>query len=201
MNTIYDSYYIHQFIFKFILERGFGHGVVYKTSTKKLNEGILRAQIKSCRYRMLDQKNNKEDKKIMLPGHISGDGTPFIGTKLSAGMPELIYFDNTKNTITTTYYKDSESSVVDEIKIFEGECKEEICITFKYRFSRNPVIGDKFSSRHGQKGVLSNLWKHENMPFTESGITPDIIINPHAFPSRMTIGKLNIIFINTSNTY
>uniref|UniRef100_A0A5F5PYE1 DNA-directed RNA polymerase n=1 Tax=Equus caballus TaxID=9796 RepID=A0A5F5PYE1_HORSE len=165
-------------------ERGFAHGSVYKSEFIDLSEKIKQGD-DSLVFGV-----KPGDPRIVQK--LDDDGLPFIGAQLQYGDPYYSYLNLNTGESFVMYYKSKENCIVDNIKVCSNDTGSGkfkcICITM--RVPRNPTIGDKFASRHGQKGILSRLWPAEDMPFTESGMVPDILFNPHGFPSRMTIGML-----------
>ncbi|XP_037533679.1 DNA-directed RNA polymerase I subunit RPA2 [Nematolebias whitei] len=164
-------------------ERGFAHGSIYKTELVDLADKVRGEDCVVFGTKAGDPK---------VDGKLDSDGLPHIGSVLQYGDPFYGYINLNTGQTQVSYYKSQEACVVDNVKICSNDSGsgslKRVCITV--RVPRNPTIGDKFASRHGQKGILSRLWPAEDMPFTESGMSPDILFNPHGFPSRMTIGML-----------
>ncbi|KAG7660630.1 RPA135 [[Candida] subhashii] len=167
-------------------ERGFGYGTVYKVEKVDLSLSRRRGDPITQHFGFGEDEWPETWKE-----KLDNDGLPLIGVKVEEGDPIVAYFDETLGKTKVKTYHSSEPAYIEEVKLLgddtnaDQECQQ---ITIKYRITRAPLIGDKFSSRHGQKGVCSRKWPQIDMPFSETGIQPDVIINPHAFPSRMTIG-------------
>ncbi|KAL1406093.1 hypothetical protein Q8F55_007776 [Vanrija albida] len=168
-------------------ERGFGYGTVYKSDIFDLKDVNRSARGPPTLHFALG-RDVKEDHSWRE--FLDNDGLPRIGTRVKAGDPLCSYVDDVTGRTKVHKYKGDETAYIDEVRVLGSDSGDSELqkIHIKLRIPRSPTIGDKFSSRHGQKGVCSQKFPAIDMPFTESGMQPDVIINPHAFPSRMTIG-------------
>jgi DNA-directed RNA polymerase I subunit RPA2 len=168
-------------------ERGFGYGTVYKADIFDLKDAA-RSKKGPVTLHFGLGRDIKEDhpwREI-----VENDGLPRIGSKVKAGDVIAAYVDDVTGRTKAHKYKGDETAYIDEVRVLGSDSGDQELqkVHIKLRIPRSPIIGDKFSSRHGQKGVCSQKFPAIDMPFTESGMQPDVIINPHAFPSRMTIG-------------
>ncbi len=137
-------------------------------------------------YRLLE-----EDGVVASESPIKG-GDILIGkTSPPRFMEEYREFESTGpyRRDTSVGVRPSETGVVDTVVMTQSNEGGKM-YKIRARDMRVPEIGDKFASRHGQKGVLGILAKAEDLPYTAEGISPDVLINPHAFPSRMTVGMM-----------
>ncbi|KAJ6610421.1 DNA-directed RNA polymerase I polypeptide 2 [Mycena sp. CBHHK59/15] len=175
-------------------ERGFAYGTIYKSQIIDLKDvpGATKAATPTVHFGLGRDIHRHGDKAHHCLDFVDADGLPLIGVRLSSGDPLAAYIDDTTGRTRFVKYKGDEMAYVDEVRLLGSDAGDselqKVHVTL--RITRAPVIGDKFSSRHGQKGVCSQKWPAIDMPFSESGMQPDVIINPHAFPSRMTIGML-----------
>ncbi|KAJ1277434.1 hypothetical protein BS78_04G003500 [Paspalum vaginatum] len=151
------------------LDRGFGRCIAMKkhTITKEnygdgLSDRIAKPQRDTNGVLVMQNMQALDEDGIAAPGQIIRNHDVYVNKQIPT---------NTDRRVADTN---------DKLSIIK-------CII---RHTRRPEVGDKFSSRHGQKGVCGTIVQQEDFPFSERGICPDLIMNPHGFLSRMTIGKM-----------
>jgi DNA-directed RNA polymerase III subunit RPC2 len=178
------------------IDRGYGRCIEMRknvTSLKKYPSGVTdvlqnppAAKRRNIRYHAIDS-----------------DGVASVGARVSNGQtlvnkacppPEVAAdiksrFSEASYQERPTLFRAPAPAMVDQVLLSHNDNDHQL-IKVLMRQTRRPEIGDKFSSRHGQKGVCGLILPQEDLPFNSLGMCPDMIMNPHGFPSRMTVGKM-----------
>ncbi|QHS76302.1 DNA-directed RNA polymerase III core subunit RET1 [Saccharomyces paradoxus] len=181
------------------IDRGFG-----RCETRRKTTTVLKRYANHTQDIIGGMRVDENGEPIWQHQSLGPDGLGEVGMKVQSGQ---IYINksvptnsadapNPNNINVQTQYREApviyrgpEPSHIDQVMMSVSD-NDQALIKVLLRQNRRPELGDKFSSRHGQKGVCGIIVKQEDMPFNDQGIVPDIIMNPHGFPSRMTVGKM-----------
>lgn len=193
------------------IDRAFGRCFVYKNQKCLLKKSattgrdeIQPPNSKTDNASLANRVQCLDNDGIVAPGERVKDRQILVNRFSPTTNP--IYANDAKGAtvIGSTNYRENAvvyrgiEPVVVERVIISSNAEESFLIKLNLRQHRRPEVGDKFSSRHGQKGVIGLIANQEDMPFNLSGICPDLIMNPHGFPSRMTVGKLKELMAGKS---
>ncbi len=184
---------------KAAVERGLGRAAYFKSfideerrypggqqDTFKIPPATAEGYLGEHAYSKLSEDGIIEKEQSVSEGDvIIGKVSPprFIEEQTGIGMTEERGRDN------STSLRANEEGVIDDIVITETTGATKL-VKVRMRSQRIPEIGDKFESRHGQKGIVALLVPQEDMPFTKEGVIPDMLLNPTSIPSRMTFGHM-----------
>ncbi|GMI70063.1 nuclear RNA polymerase C2 [Hibiscus trionum] len=180
------------------LDRGFGRCIVMKKTAnviqkyRSASDRLLKPERTgpgSERMQKLDDDGIAAPGEIIRPNDVLLNKAVPIYTSGSSVSSESLRDSAYKSAKQVYKGPEGESCVVDRVAL-STDRNGNPSIRFLIRHTRRPELGDKFSSRHGQKGVCGIIIQQEDFPFSERGICPDLIMNPHGFPSRMTVGKM-----------
>ncbi|EXX52525.1 DNA-directed RNA polymerase II subunit RPB2 [Rhizophagus irregularis] len=181
------------------VDRGLFRSFVYRSYVDyEKKKGILNMEeiMKPNSYTTVGLKRGsyeKLDNDGIVPCGIRVTGNDILIGKVTTLSSEVEMLGQRKESHiyrdVSTPLRSTENGIIDQVIVTTNQDGVKM-VKVKVRNTRIPEIGDKFASRHGQKGTIGITYHQEDMPFAANGITPDIIINPHAIPSRMTIGHL-----------